>query len=244
MITQIRPHALRRSLVLCVIALSALPALIRVGQAGVAHAASSVTAGFFNNSSYPIVQLTVDNHQIVPGQAASIPPQGTLTLGLSAGAHTYIAANGLAGGFTMYTFNGSMAVRPPVLGPTRLAPCIKPFLIQPLLKKVQTNCAIFNDPSITALLTRFGGNGTWNATFFDDNGAPHINTFTFRTNGSYVFSVDGRQLGSNSFMEVNRNPAEQTITFNVGGSLNGIFSETQGVFFMENDPHGNALEYS
>jgi hypothetical protein len=55
MITQIRPHALRRSLVLCVIALSALPALIGVGQAGVAHAASSVTAGFFNNSSYPIV---------------------------------------------------------------------------------------------------------------------------------------------------------------------------------------------
>lgn len=239
-----RPHIARRSLVLGLAVLLALPALGGSLRPDSAHAASQVRAGFFNHSEYPIVQLTVDNQQVVPGLAATIPPKGTLTLGLAAGSHSFAAANGLSRDFTMYTFSGTVTVQPVVLGVTSALPCLKPFTFQLRLISLSNNCVTFNDPTITALLTRFGTNGVWTSNPFPGgDGTLHFNTFTFRADGSYVFAVDKAQQGGNRFMEVSRDPTTQTITFNVGGNLNGIFSETQGVFFMKNDPNGNALEY-
>jgi hypothetical protein len=243
MFTSARSRGTRRAIALGLVILATLPVLAGIGRPNSAHAAAAtVTAGFFNNSEYPIVQLSIDNQQIVPGLAASIPPQGTLRLGLTLGTHSYAAANGLNSGFTMYTFSGGMTVQSP--GISRIAPCPGSFG-QPVLKILLLNCTVFNNPSIAALLTRFGANGKWTSNlYFDRNDAPHANTFVFHANGTYDFAVDNRTLGSGVFKEVSRDPNTQTITFNVGGTLNGIFSETQGMFMMNYDPNGNALQYT
>ena len=60
----VRPRIARRSLALGLAVLLALPALSGSLRPGTAHAAESVIAGFFNNSEYPIVSLTVDNQRL------------------------------------------------------------------------------------------------------------------------------------------------------------------------------------
>jgi hypothetical protein len=238
MFTSIRTRTTRRAL--AVAAMILLPAIYAVQQPASAGAATVLLpANFLNNSSYPIVALTVDNRQVVPGLAAAIPPHATLSVGLTIGSHTYSAANGLNSDFTMYTFRGSFTVRLSLPTPANLGT----ITFGGHQSQLTAHAAVFNDPTLAQLLTRFGTNHTWNADFFDDNGAFHLATFTFSANGTYVFSVDNRQLGSNSYTLVSRNPPAQTVTFSVGGTLHGVFSETQGVFFMPNGPTGGTLEY-
>jgi hypothetical protein len=239
MLTSNRPQVTRRLLALVITI--ALPVLCLMPRPTATHASTILFAArFLNNSSYPIVQLVVDHQQIVPGQAAAIPPQSELTINLPLGNHSYSAANGLNAGFTMYTFSGTFNLR---LENPLTSAAFQTITILGVTHKLESHAAVFTDPTIAQLLTRFGAGGSWSAQFFDDNGIPHLNTFTFRANGTYVFSVDGRQLGGNNYTLVSRDPGTQTVTFNVGGTLNSVFMETQGVFFMKNDPHGNALEY-
>ena len=198
---------------LCIGAALALPALGLAGAVAPHPAAAAATqTRFVNNSSYPIISLTVDSVQrIAAGQG--ILPGSSVILPLSPGAHSYHAANG-AGSSQMYTFGGSFTQQSGLTGQIP-----------------------FNNPTISQLLTRFGTNGTWNGTYFDNNAALHGATFRFTAQGTYTFLVDSHLISSGgTYTLISRNPGAFSVTFGVTNGVSGTLSETGGFFLMRNGP--------
>jgi hypothetical protein len=172
-----------------------------------------------NNSSYPIIFLTIDGVQKFPQAPMGIPPNSTYEIPIAAGGHNFDAWNGFWDGaarFQMYRLQGSWT--------------------QP----AGTHTITFNNPTIAQLLTKFSTAGSryylgeyWSGTNF------HFQGFRFYSNGTYNFYRDNTLIGSGNYsLAPGGYPGSFTVTFNVSGiqSGAGYYSETGGTFYMRNGP--------
>ena len=178
---------------------------------------SAGTVRIVNNSSYPIISLTIDGVQKFPQPPQGIPPNSTYEIPMAAGGHSYEAWNGFWDGvsrFTMYKFSGSWT--------------------QP----AGTYTITLNNPTITQLLTKFGTSGYylgeyWSGTNF------HYKGFRFYNTGTYNYYLDGALAGTGTYsLAPGGYPGSYTVTFNVTGAqaATGYYSETGGTFYMKNGP--------
>jgi len=172
---------------------------------------------FTNNTSYPIVSLVIDGYEQFPSSPQGIISGGYVEYAMTVGNHTFSAYNGFwnnSSRFTMYYFYGSFNQASGV-----------------------TQYVTFNDPTINQLLTNFSSSATWTGEYWTYNPVTyHYASFTFYSNGTYNFYVDGSFKTSGSYTLVQRLPATYRVIFTVGGGINGDLYETEGFFYMQNGP--------
>jgi hypothetical protein len=178
---------------------------------------SASTVRIVNNSSYPIISLTIDGVQKFPQAPQGIPPGTTYEIPITTGGHSYQAINGFWNGtsrFEMYHFNGTWT--------------------QPAGAYTIT----INNPTISQLLTKFSSSGYylgeyWSGTNF------HYKGFRFYNTGTYNYYLDGALAGTGTYsLAPGGYPGSYTVTFNVTGAqaATGYYSETGGTFYMKNGP--------
>ncbi len=101
----------------------------------------------------------------------------------------------------------------------------------------QTATQTFSRITVGQLLTMGSASTTWNGTFFDDNGAPHLARFVFSSNGSWQFFIDGAARGSGTLTEVSWPNSSPTVTFRINSTLPTItISHPFGRFLFRNGP--------
>jgi uncharacterized protein (TIGR03437 family) len=170
-----------------------------------------------NNTQYNIVSLTLNgSEQFTPG--SGVLSGSTVNLATTAGSKSLVAGLGFVNADgsrdIWFTFTRSINVT-----------------------SGQTNTQTFSRITVGQLLTMGAASTTWNGTFFDDNGAPHLARFVFSSNGSWQFFIDGVLSGSGTLTEVSWPNSSPTVTFRINSTLPAItISHPFGSFLFRNGP--------
>jgi hypothetical protein len=176
---------------------------------------------FYNDTSYPVISLTVDGMEQFPVRPLGILNGAYYELyGVSPGSHTWTAATGFwddwGRRFTMYTYSGSYSQ--PASGSYSIH--IPDMTIKDLLSVPPSNL------------------GYWEGYYFDASANCWTVAFKFNQDGTYAFYNANSQIGSGTYSLVSRQPNIFTVKFHVAGSqsADGMLIETQRQFYMQNGP--------
>ena len=176
---------------------------------------------FQNNTSHPIIYLTVDGQQQFPRSPLGILPGNYYEVPVAAGVHSYEARNGFWQDsglpFHMYTWNGTVSIT----GGTQ-----------------QLN---FNDPTIQQIMTDFKANARWSGSFWA--GDPiwiHDAAFCFYANGKFRYYEDGYQKSIGTYGNYQKGSLYDTFvaTYTGGQAYQAMLYEQFGQFDMSNGPAG------
>jgi hypothetical protein len=170
---------------------------------------------FANDTSYPIIYLTIDGMQYYQQSPQGIAPGHYHEIALTPGSHTYVVKNGWWESNTsrleMYQWTGSFLQENGVVGTIN-----------------------FYDPTIRKLLANFGTSAYWQGDYWDEL-VPHTVGFCFRSNGTWNLDVDGAKRSNGAYTLVSRSPGTQSIQFTIGSYV-GTLYELLGFFYMKNGP--------
>ena len=183
---------------------------------------SSGITRFYNDASYPVISLVVDDWEQFPVRPLAILPGAYYELeGVPSGQHSWTALTGFwddqGRRFSMYEYwdeftqpsSGSYEVH------------IPDMTIQDLLSVPPANL------------------GYWEGYYFDQYANCHTTAFKFRQDGTYTFYNANSAIDSGTFSLVQREPAILSVKFHIASSnqnVDGLLIETHGQFFMQNGP--------
>jgi hypothetical protein len=177
---------------------------------------------FYNDTSYPVISLTVDGWEQFPVRPLGILSGAYYELyNVIPGQHSWTATTGFwdewGRRFTMYTYTGQFTQ--PASGPYSIH--IPDMTIQDLLTVPPTNL------------------GYWEGYYFDAANNCYTVAFKFYQNGTYTFYNANSPIDSGTYTLVQRQPAIFSNKFHVHSAnqnVDGLLIETQGQFFMKNGP--------
>ena len=185
---------------------------------------SSGITRFYNDASYPVISLVVDDWEQFPVSPLVILPGAYYEMeGVPSGQHSWTALTGFwddqGRRFSMYEYwdeftqpsSGSYEVH------------IPDMTIQDLLSVPPTNL------------------GYWEGYYFDQYASCHTTAFKFKPDGTYTFYNANSVFDTGTYSLVQREPNIFSVKFHVTSStgkqnVDGLLIETHGQFFMKNGP--------
>jgi hypothetical protein len=176
---------------------------------------------FQNNTSHPIIYLTVDGQQQFPRSPLGILSGNYYEAPVAAGIHTYEVRNGFwqdnGVPFYMYTWRGTVSI---TSGTQQLN---------------------FSDPTIQQIMTDFKANARWSGSFWAGNPIwIHDAAFCFYTNGKFRYYEDGYQKATGTYGNYQKGSLYDTFvaTYAGGPAYQAMLYEQFGQFDMSNGPAG------
>ncbi|HEX9117704.1 MAG TPA: fibronectin type III domain-containing protein [Anaerolineae bacterium] len=192
-----------------------------------AQTAGAAILRFQNNSSHPIIYLTVDGQQQFPASPYGILPGNYYDLEVNAGPHNFEARNGFwqdnGTRFEMWVWNGTATAT-----------------------AGSTVALSFEDPSIQQQLTDFGPSGVWAGWYFDAAANYHEAWFCFYANGRFRYYNNGNQTATGSYDSYVPGPLYDgfSVHYDGGKSYGAMYYPALGQFDMSNGAPGDLfVEY-
>jgi hypothetical protein len=177
---------------------------------------------FYNDASYPVISLVVDDMEQFPVRPLAILPGADFELeGVPSGQHSWTALTGFwddwGQRFSMYTYSGEFTQ--PSSGSYEVH--IPDMTIQDLLSVPPANV------------------GYWEGSYYDQNSNCFTTAFKFRQDGTYTFYNSNNAVDSGKYSLVQRQPAIFSTKFHITSNkqnADGLLLETRGQFYMDNGP--------